>query len=422
MPDTPILGAKYSATRNTDGTYTVHGVPIFSECVDERSNSPFCYDDNWLDTCVERLNKLQAKGHFKPIHYGHHDGMENRQEVGVQMNHRRGWLDGFGSTIFCDLARVPAETVEEMKRGRLAHRSVEIPNPRNNDAVISSLALLSSQDPFHEYPNLYVEEVEEAGIGEGIFCKTRGDAVFVLTPYDREYKMPKKRKFQEQEKEQEQQQQEAPAQPAPAAPAAAPAPAPAPAQPQPMMGVTMEQFQQLQQQVQQLQQMVQSVLNSRPQQPAQPAATAQMAKGHIEMFAQQQADLDRLKKQLQNRSIDENVERFMRQVQRQGLDVDHNDVRTSATKFAKMGPEALETYANSILRNSLPSPIHQPSPYAVAEGDPALKAYEGDPEVYRFAKQSAQIHRQNRQSLNSNERDFIEGQVLAKFPHYRKQA
>ena len=409
------LPISYRSIEQDNGKYRVLSVPIFSETIDERGNGQYTYDRPWLEQCANRMQELESKGHFKSIHLGHHEGQENLDLQGHLSNVRVESFDG-KAHLFADLANVNQDTYTRLVDGAIPHRSVEISDP--SSPCISSLALLSTQDPYHEYPNLVVSKAEDVAFvrsasGPALFCK-RGGTNYGLFLSLKDATMSKQ--FQGEA--------------APAAPPAAPAAPAAPVAP-PMPPVSREEFAALQQMVAQMQQELQSVIAGKPAQPEPPAAAppgapAQMSKGknmdttfQKKIFSEMGAlgaEISQLKSALKGKCVEENVENLVAQLYQQKSSFDEAEVRKTASYFAKLGPEALEGYANSMLRNTTPSATAQPDPMAVEEADPALAEYRDRPnEVKRFAKQNLQLYRANRQRFTLSESDFVAGQVNLKF-------
>lgn len=394
--------------------YRIPDVPIFSECEDTRCHPPHKYNKGFLEEAADNLNDLEAKGHFKPVHFGHHKGMENLEDVGKMANHRVDFLPGYGWTIFCDLVQIPAHIFEKLKDGRISFRSVEIPPPAFNKPIISSLALLSSQDPFHEYPNMIVEEVaapEGAFFQSVMFCKT-GNHDYVSIPYDKEFPtMPKtetKKKFM------------APAPAAPAAPApAAPAPAAPPAPMDPMALI-----QQVQQQLAALQAKVDAMANGGEETQQPPAASAEPGKMHKgdgmdpRQFAKLAADNLQLKSYLKNQQCKDEVNRLVDEVEKQGTTLDIESLRDTAMTFAKAGPEQWETFANHVLNNNIPPASNLPSARQMDAHDPVLDEYEGDMRVYAKAALEKYHNNSGKMMLGTSKEDFVRGQLRGQFPRY----
>jgi len=141
---------EYNWTKNTDGTYTIFGVPIFQEVIDTRYGKNVRYNKKWLEEAVRNQNALERASHFPAVHYGHNTG-EEREKLGEMFNFRLGNMD-VKQTVFVDIRDIPKHVFDKMFKGKLPHRSVEITSPESHR--FGSLALLSSRAPFFPLPNL----------------------------------------------------------------------------------------------------------------------------------------------------------------------------------------------------------------------------------------------------------------------------
>lgn len=156
----------YRATKNRNGSLTVHDVPIFIECErpvgkgEDRRIVPFGAD--WIEQAVENARAAIADGYEPPLHVLHHAG-DNKVRAA-------GWFRVTGArpmrhrgeqrlAIFADLVITDPAVAAEVVNGRLPYRSVEI-HDTNRPPSIDSLALLDHDVPFHKLANLRVEVVE----------------------------------------------------------------------------------------------------------------------------------------------------------------------------------------------------------------------------------------------------------------------
>lgn len=163
----------YKAAKQDDGTYTIHDVEIFEECVREYDpnsgpgirdrdweppNPPLpierhVFDAKWMREAVERFKERRAKGYLPPVHFGNHNGKVNPQAFALIENIAIVEVDGRKARLFCDIVLVPKSMFERIKAGEFPHRAVEINDPSVPE--ISSLALISSE-PFFKFPLLTV--------------------------------------------------------------------------------------------------------------------------------------------------------------------------------------------------------------------------------------------------------------------------
>jgi hypothetical protein len=154
------IGVEYKWKKNKDGTYTIFDVPVFQETVDSRNKDRIIkFDSKMIRDIVKENQRIQRENHHAPsIHIGHNGGGDVREEkkkVAEAVNFRTGNL--FGKfTIFCDFSGITEEEFTRIKQGELPHVSVEI--TRSSKPRIGSIALLSSNAPYHTLPNIKVGE------------------------------------------------------------------------------------------------------------------------------------------------------------------------------------------------------------------------------------------------------------------------
>lgn len=161
------LSTEFSVQRGGDGTVTVKDVPIFGE--NERSSfaGDLKYDASWLKK-AHKVDEDLRKGNYKaPMHFGHHTGMGGSVE-------RAGHYEITGvkkvklhdkkiNVAFANLVFKNEETFEKYKND-YPYRSVEISHERPDQ--INSLALLSSEAPYFQFPIGEHKFGVEVGAGE----------------------------------------------------------------------------------------------------------------------------------------------------------------------------------------------------------------------------------------------------------------
>lgn len=161
----PPVGA-FDATQHSDGTYTIHRVPIFSVHVDERGPVPEVYDLGYLEQCVTKAHvREKFGGYLGPIHVRHHPSETvvpagNLRVLGIANMLYEGVAT---PTVFSDLVRVPPEAFEAIKAGRLPYRSVELPPEGPANPEILSLALLDHEVPYFRYANMQIRRISAEG-------------------------------------------------------------------------------------------------------------------------------------------------------------------------------------------------------------------------------------------------------------------
>lgn len=157
---TPTSSAPiYRAEQASDGTWTIHDVPVFAahseELADGRTRD---FSAGWLRRALERGLTRQAEGYLPPLHVGHH-GSEPVEAAGKFRLVRVGPIRHGGQVVqalFADLVGVTPETFGQIRRGGLSYRSVEILDV--NEPEIDSLALLDDEVPFFRFPLLRVAD------------------------------------------------------------------------------------------------------------------------------------------------------------------------------------------------------------------------------------------------------------------------
>ena len=159
MPTATLdLPTKYHLEAQPDGKVLIRGVPIFA-AVTERNGKPLPYDAKWMAAALE---KHQAQpGYWAPVHYRHHEtdpvtgekrevterAGDMRQDEIVRRN-----LDGKPAWVTLATLRFDSEDDARKALKKFPYRSVEIVPDKPDE--INSLALLSSEAPFHRFPNL----------------------------------------------------------------------------------------------------------------------------------------------------------------------------------------------------------------------------------------------------------------------------
>jgi len=148
----------FKATRNDDGSMTIHAVPIFVRC--KRGEHDF--NEAWIDKAVAASKLAEAEGYLPPLHIRHHaPGADDAvRAVGVFRLLGKSPIVFKGKTrpgILADLIVTCPGAQQEVMEKRLPYRSVEIFNVDN--PRIDGLALLDHEAPFLELPMLVVNQV-----------------------------------------------------------------------------------------------------------------------------------------------------------------------------------------------------------------------------------------------------------------------
>lgn len=154
MPAAEALTAHTYLSTIETGRYIVHDVPIFAEC--ERGSTQF--DAAWILAAVKAAREAESESYLPPLHVRHHPNPGEPDTVraaGMMRVTRAGPLRFRGSyrmAIFADLIITDPCVAEDVAKGRLPWRSVEIFDVAK--PAIGSLALLDHEAPFLELPLL----------------------------------------------------------------------------------------------------------------------------------------------------------------------------------------------------------------------------------------------------------------------------
>lgn len=151
----------YRATKNEDGTVTVHDVPVFAEAVDARGKKVVVYDRKKLAALLAIARREEQEGYLPPLHFRHHYDPDVKRAGAFRIT-RMGLLRLNGAdrwTLFADLI-VDAAAYAEIQAGRWPYRSVELTPQLDR---IRGLALLDHEAPFHRFELLRVREAFAEG-------------------------------------------------------------------------------------------------------------------------------------------------------------------------------------------------------------------------------------------------------------------
>lgn len=153
----------YEASREADGTWTIHDVPVFSVHTDERRGEPEHYDEDWLYRAVKLAQgRERHDGYLGPLHKQHHPSPGVEFAGKFRLTGVRDLLyEGTPTpTIYADFVGIPDEVYQEIKGGRFPYRSVEIPGPDKPEVL--SIALLDHEVPYFRYANMRIARERKA--------------------------------------------------------------------------------------------------------------------------------------------------------------------------------------------------------------------------------------------------------------------
>jgi hypothetical protein len=142
----------YRESQNPDGTFNLHDVEIMGTVPPGKKGAKDGVDRDWLQSCVDAMQRDAARGYLPPVHLYHHGDPNNRPVLVCQMRALRvGEFHG-DPTIYVDLVNIPASFRDELAALRWPYRSVEVGS--YEAPMVASLALLSDQPPHFPYPML----------------------------------------------------------------------------------------------------------------------------------------------------------------------------------------------------------------------------------------------------------------------------
>lgn len=163
-------GVRYRATRNSDGTFNVHGVPIMGTLrAGERGNAK-AVDREWLLAALAAAQADAARGYLAPIKPTHADGVP--YTCGFMLPTHvadEAYDDGAMPTLFADFIAVDETTHGRLQRGEWPSRSVEVVDwktPR-----VNALALLAADAPHFRFPLMAGTMLDDAMPGR--FCAAK---------------------------------------------------------------------------------------------------------------------------------------------------------------------------------------------------------------------------------------------------------
>lgn len=156
----------YKAEQARDGTWSIYDVPIFSAHTDDRGGGdPIDFSKKWLEKAFRKALIRQEEGYLPPLHVVHHGDREPARGAGRFRLKRLGSVRHGGEevpTLFADLVGIRESVYQEIRKGELPYRSVEILDYTVPE--IDSLALLDHEVPYFRYALLTIgEEVTSTG-------------------------------------------------------------------------------------------------------------------------------------------------------------------------------------------------------------------------------------------------------------------
>ena len=153
---------KFTGEKNKDGTFNIRNVPIFAD--HKVPGTKQHVGSKWLNAAVKKNQQRFAEDGFKaPLHIQHHGKGSKPEPAGFFMptGVKAARFEGKDrDVIFADLLEIPKDKFEQIRKGLLPFRSVEILDLDSPE--ISSLALLDTEVPFFRFKPLKVNTVKKA--------------------------------------------------------------------------------------------------------------------------------------------------------------------------------------------------------------------------------------------------------------------
>ena len=161
-----LPGGQYRATQNDDGTWDVLDVPVFTEIGKGVKGAPKDITEDDLTTAVTTHQRKFSEDQFLPrLNVLHNYGVHRPTPAGFFLPtavkpFRMGGR--VRPTIFADFLGIPDATFREMDAGQYPYCSVEV---RTYEPLqFGACALLDTEDPHFEFPNITIGEKQVAGV------------------------------------------------------------------------------------------------------------------------------------------------------------------------------------------------------------------------------------------------------------------
>jgi len=152
----------YEATRNDNGTWTIHDVPIFGAIPKGERGNQVEIGVEWMQQAIATAAMREKDGYLPPLHVNHHGFLDQTRLAGHFRLTRVGVIRYEGKpldVLFADLIVID-EVFREIADDKLPYRSAEIHDWSKPE--INSLALLDDEVPFFRFPMLRVREEDAA--------------------------------------------------------------------------------------------------------------------------------------------------------------------------------------------------------------------------------------------------------------------
>ena len=159
-----VPGGNYTAEQAPNGTWTIKGLPIFSEVEPGKRGNQQHVGPEWMNAAIAKAKELRFnQQHMAPVHLGHHGALKNKETPRVgflkPMDVNRLMIEGKPQwCLFADVVGISQENFDQLKNLSHPYRSVEIGDW--NKPEIASLALLSDESPYFKFPMLTIGQMK----------------------------------------------------------------------------------------------------------------------------------------------------------------------------------------------------------------------------------------------------------------------
>lgn len=177
----------YRATKNENGTFSIFDVPIFGELAKGVRGNEDAVDRAWMEAAIAQARMREKEGYKYRLHILHHDPSNQPQPAGSFRLTRVRPITYEGrkmDALHADFLNVPEWVFQQIQRGELLYRSVEINNIKGTPEI-DSVALLTTETPFFRLPvtdgeTVKLENETEGALVGAVAFQVNGDARRVL--------------------------------------------------------------------------------------------------------------------------------------------------------------------------------------------------------------------------------------------------
>lgn len=152
-----VSGGRYTAKQDSDGTWSIFDVPVFSELPAGSRRNSVDIGREWMEEAVKRSKILASEGYEAPLHIFHHDGLRETKPAGRIVFKDVRQIPYEGAPRWCvvtDFKKIPADVFAQIENEELPYRSVEVHDWEKPE--IASVALLNDEVPFFKLAMLTI--------------------------------------------------------------------------------------------------------------------------------------------------------------------------------------------------------------------------------------------------------------------------